>query len=226
VKNEARTTSAEKGWKFKGFPDYASPMRSKSAWGAIVSAAFAIVLTVTPIPAGLRSILVPIAWAGFVLALVGWYFAPFGKSQRVEEHVSFISQISERKINPRVDYDEKTRIIEIFKNAPRVKVAISTLSAREGEKARPALESAAWLKEALLEAGVVIEFTPYGNPETVPEGTSIFWNKNAANNEMAARIIKAAEIKGLHPREVTRPVSKKCEIELMIGLNPYDQDAS
>ena len=127
----------------------------------------------------------------------------------------------EIQINPRVTREEQDQIDEIFKNAPRTKIAVSSLSAKEGEEARPALEAAGWLKDALEKAGVEIAFTAYGNPEMLYEGATICWIKNAQNNEMVSRILKAAEIKCLHPREVSRPASKKCEIELMIGLNPY-----
>jgi hypothetical protein len=114
-----------------------------------------------------------------------------------------------RVLNPRVNYDETTQIIGIFKNAPRVKVAIAALSSEAGEQFRPVMECAAWLNEAFQKAGVDTQMSLWENPENVPDGTNIFWIKNPENNDMVCRIIKAAEVKGLYPREIARPVSKK-----------------
>jgi hypothetical protein len=165
-------------------------------------------------------------WWAF--GLVMWLSTPREKSEHliappisIPTSTPAMPEKAEIKINPRVTPEEQDRIDEIFKNAPRVRVAISSLSAKEGEEARPALEAAAWLRDALEKAGVVTEFTPYGNPEMLYQGATIYWIKSGENNEMVSRIVKAAEIKHLRPREVTRPASRKCEIELMIGMNPY-----
>jgi hypothetical protein len=133
----------------------------------------------------------------------------------------FRTAVPTKIINPRVTYEETARIIDIFKNAPPVNVAITTLTSGTNEQIRPVLECAGWLNEAFQKAGVVTRFTAWENQENVPTGTNIFWVKNPMNNEMVRRIFKAAEIKGLYPREVSSPVSKGCEVELMIGLNPY-----
>ena len=121
----------------------------------------------------------------------------------------FSTTVQAKIINPRVTYEETAQIIEIFKNAPPVTVAITTLTSRTSEQFRPILECAAWLNEAFQKAGVVTRFTAWENQENVPTGTNIFWVKNPMNNDMVRRILKAAEIKGLYPREVSRPVSKK-----------------
>ena len=133
----------------------------------------------------------------------------------------FSMTVQAKIINPRVTYEETAQIIEIFKNAPPVTVAITTLTSRTSEQFRPILECAAWLNEAFQKVGVVTRFTAWENQENVPTGTNIFWVKNPMNNDMVRRILKAAEIKGLYPREVSRPVSKNSELELMIGINPY-----
>lgn len=123
--------------------------------------------------------------------------------------------------SPRVTYEETDKIIEIFKNAPQVKVAVTSLSVQAGEEFRPVMERAGWLCEALKKAGVNAAITAWGSLGSVPDGTSIWWIRNHQNNDMVERIIRAAKIKGLHPRPVTRPVSAgECEIELMIGRNP------
>jgi len=136
----------------------------------------------------------------------------------------FSTTVQTKIINPRVTYEETAQIIEIFKNAPPVTVAITTLTSRTSEQFRTILECAAWLNEAFQKAGVVTRFTAWENQENVPTGTNIFWVKNPMNNDMVRRILKAAEIKGLYPREVSRPVSKDSELELMIGLNPYKNE--
>ena len=65
-------------------------MPSKSAWTVVVSVAFAIVLTVTPIPSAWRAPVVSAAWALFAASLVGWFLSvkktlsPIEKRERVD----------------------------------------------------------------------------------------------------------------------------------------------
>lgn len=47
-------------------------MPSRQLWSVILSVAFAIVLTVTPIPANSRPYVVTAAWAFFAASLLGW----------------------------------------------------------------------------------------------------------------------------------------------------------
>jgi hypothetical protein len=121
----------------------------------------------------------------------------------------------------RVSYEETTQIIDIFKDAPRVKVAVTSISSQAGEEFKPVMERAGWLCDAFIKAGVNATISLWGNLGAIPDGTSIWWVKNHQNNDMAERIVRAAKIKGLHPKEVVRPVSAgECEVELMIGRNP------
>lgn len=162
-----------------------------------------------------------------VLLLIGvllLFAPPFLALCRFTWRRFFSAAVQTKIINPKISYEETAQIIDIFKNAPPVKVAITTLTSLKSEQFRPILECAAWLNEAFQKAGVVTRFTAWENQENVPAGTNIFWVKNPINNEMVRRILKAAEIKGLYPREVSRPVSKDCDVELMIGLNPYIND--
>ena len=80
------------------------------------------------------------------------------------------------------------------------------------------MEFAAWLTEALKEAQIDASLILHGNPETLPEGVSIYWRKNNANKDMAERIIEAVAIKGIVCREVSHPV-KQSEINLMVKLD-------
>ena len=50
-------------------------MASKSAWAVLVSVAFAIVLTVTPIPTAWRAPVVAAAWTLFAASLLGWVWS-------------------------------------------------------------------------------------------------------------------------------------------------------
>jgi hypothetical protein len=122
----------------------------------------------------------------------------------------------------RVSYEETTEIIDIFKTTPQVKVAVTCLGVQAGEEFRPVMERAGWFREALKKAGVnATGGAVWGTLGSVPDGTSIWWIKNHQNNDMVNRIIRAAKIKGMHPRPVDRSVSAgECEIELMIGRNP------
>jgi hypothetical protein len=122
---------------------------------------------------------------------------------------------------PRVTYEETYQIIGIFTDAPRVKVAITSLSVRAGEEFRTVMEQAGWFCKALQDAGVTAKGQFWETLGSLPDGTNIWWKKTGQNNDMVERIIRAAAIKGLHPTEVQRPVSAgDCEIELMIGRNP------
>jgi hypothetical protein len=122
----------------------------------------------------------------------------------------------------RVNYEEQTQMIDIFKTAPPVKVAVTCLGVQAGEQFKPVMDRAGWFRDALKKAGVnATGGAVWGTLGSVPDGTSIWWIKNPQNNDMVDRIISAARIKGLHPRPVDRPVSAgECEIELMIGRNP------
>lgn len=135
--------------------------------------------------------------------------------------ILFPESLREKIAGERVTYEETDQIIEIFKNAPQVKVAITSLSARAGEEFRPVMEQAGWLHQALIKAGVSTTISLWETLGSVPDGTSVWWIKNGPNNDMVERIVRAAEIKGLHPREVQRSVSAgDSQIELMIGKNP------
>lgn len=65
-------------------------MASKSAWTVVVSVAFAIVLTVTPIPAAWRVFVVTAAWVLFAASLLGWFLSikrslsPIEKRERLD----------------------------------------------------------------------------------------------------------------------------------------------
>ena len=118
----------------------------------------------------------------------------------------------------RFSYDEEQQILEIFGNSPNVPVAISTVSTPTNEF-RIGLEFAAWLTEALKKAQVAAKLYPRGNPETLPNGVSIYWKKNDANGDMAGRIKKAVAIKGVICREVPRPVVLDSEVNLMVKLH-------
>ena len=65
-------------------------MASKSAWTVIVSVAFAIVLTVTPISTAWRVPVVAAAWALFAASLLGWFLSvkrslsPIEKRERLD----------------------------------------------------------------------------------------------------------------------------------------------
>jgi hypothetical protein len=123
--------------------------------------------------------------------------------------------------DPRVTYEETDQMIEIFKDAPKVGIAITSLSSRAGEEFRTVTERAGWLHQAFNRAGVNATLSLWETLGSVPDGVKIWWVKNAINNDMVARVISAAEIKGLHPLEVQRPVSAgDCQIELMIGRDP------
>jgi hypothetical protein len=135
---------------------------------------------------------------------------------RTEEHKQ-----TDPTRNAIVTYDERTQIIEIFTDAPPVKISVTSLSSQAGEEFRPVMECAGWLNQAFMEAGVNTQIHLWGQVGHVPDGTNIFWVKNTANNEMVRRIIKAAEVKNLHPRVAPRPVTKGYDIDLMIGNNPY-----
>jgi hypothetical protein len=50
-------------------------MASKSAWAVLVSVAFAIVLTATPIPTAWRAPVVAAAWTFFAASLLGWVWS-------------------------------------------------------------------------------------------------------------------------------------------------------
>ena len=65
-------------------------MFSKSAWTVVVSVAFAIVLTVTPVPLALRVLVVSAAWVLFAASLLGWFLSvkrslsPIEKRERLD----------------------------------------------------------------------------------------------------------------------------------------------
>ena len=121
----------------------------------------------------------------------------------------------------RVSWEETNKIIAIFRNAPPVKVAVTSLSALDADEFRDVMERAGWLREAFVKAGVDAPLTLWKTLGNIPDGTSICWVKNAQNNEMAARVIQAASVKGLRAVEVDRPSSAgDCEVELMIGRDP------
>ena len=85
----------------------------------------------------------------------------------------------------------------------------------------PSVEAGCWFGEALKKAGVEV-LTPmhFGNAEVLPNGVSIYWVKNPQNNEMASRLIQAAELKGYLCKEADRAVVDGAQINLMFGLNP------
>jgi hypothetical protein len=139
-------------------------------------------------------------------------------SERLEPNVA---RTEERKQNAVVTYDETTQIIEIFTDAPPVEISVTSLSSQAGEEFRPVMECAGWLNQAFVEAGVKTQIHLWGQVGHVPDGTNLFWVKNTANDEMVRRIIKAAEVKNLHPHVAPRPVTKGYDIDLMIGNNPY-----
>jgi hypothetical protein len=138
-------------------------------------------------------------------------------SERLEPNVA----TDELKQNAVVTYDEMTRIIQIFADAPPVEISVTSLSSQAGEEFRPVMECAGWLNQAFVEAGVKTQMHLWCQLGHVPDGTNLFWAKNTANDEMARRIIKAAEVKNLHPHFAPRPVTKGYDIDLMIGNNPY-----
>src|SRR2546430_275727 len=86
----------------------------------------------------------------------------------------FSAAVQTKIINPRVTYEETAQIIDIFKNAPPVRVAITRLTSLKSEQFRPILECAEWLNEAFQKAGVVTQFTAWENQENIPAGTNIF----------------------------------------------------
>ncbi len=123
--------------------------------------------------------------------------------------------------NSKITYEETSQIIEILRGAPAVRVSVTSLSSRAGEGFRIVMECAGWLNQAFQEAGVETQLSLWEQVGHVPDGTNIFWMRNAENDEMVRRIIKAAEVVALHPHVAPRPVTKGSTIELMIGNNPY-----
>jgi hypothetical protein len=125
------------------------------------------------------------------------------------------------RIDPRVSYEETNRIIEIFKNSPTIKVAVTALGSGAGPGSEIVRDRAGWFHSALMKAGVDAKLSLWEHAGAVPEGTSIWWIKSPVNDLMAKLLVEAAHIKGLHPREVARPVSAgDCPVEIMIGHNP------
>jgi hypothetical protein len=161
-------------------------------------------------------------WALWITAPIGLVFLVLIWRQGRPASVELVAPDGDPRLEVRVSYEETTQIIDIFKAAPPVKVAVTSLGVQAGEEFRPVMERAAWFREALKEAGVnATGGAVWGTLGSVPDGTSIWWIKNHQNNDMVNRIIRAAKIKGLHPHPVDRSVSAgECEIELMIGRNP------
>ena len=131
------------------------------------------------------------------------------------------SNLSSSLINPRVSYEETEQMIEVFEDAPKIKLHITSLNWKACEDGQEIMERAGWICEAFRKGGINVELSLWETLGSIPNGTSIWWVKNDSNNDMVDRIIRAIAIKGLHPVEVRRPVSAgDCEIELMIGRNP------
>jgi hypothetical protein len=80
-------------------------------------------------------------------------------------------------LDTRVTYEETSQIIEIFKNAPRVKVVVTSLSVRAGEEFRAVMEQAAWFCKALQDPGVNVESRFWETLGSLPDGTNIWWRK-------------------------------------------------
>src|SRR4051812_2310200 len=57
---------------------------SKSFWGVVLSVFFAVAIQITPVPDGLRPVLVTIAWTAVILSAIAWLVThfDFAKSQR------------------------------------------------------------------------------------------------------------------------------------------------
>ena len=124
-------------------------------------------------------------------------------------------------MDPRVSYEETEQMIEVFNNAPKIKLHITSLTSKACEDGQEIMERAGWICEAFRKSGINVEISFWESLGSIPSGTSIWWVKSESNNDMIERIIRAVAIKGLHPVEVRRPVSAgDCEIELMIGRNP------
>ena len=146
-------------------------------------------------------------------------------ADREQEYAKLLEACSRTALLPArsaiVTYEETTRIIEVFKGAPPVAFAVTSLSSRAGEEFRSVMECAGWLNQAFAEAGVKSQLHLWEQLGHVPDGTNIFWVKNTANDDMVRRIIDAARVKDLDPQVASRPVTKGYDIDLMIGRNPY-----
>ena len=59
---------------------------SRSSWGVVVAALFAIVLQWTPLPAQVRATLILLAWVALALSCIGWLLAHTKRGQQLRSH--------------------------------------------------------------------------------------------------------------------------------------------
>jgi len=84
------------------------------------------------------------------------------------------SEQDKSRLDTRVTYEETSQIIEIFKNAPQVKVVVTSLGVRAGEEFRTVMEQAAWFCKALQDVGVNVESRFWETLRSLPDGTNIW----------------------------------------------------
>jgi hypothetical protein len=205
---ESHWHDAKGNWKFQLFWDYGRPtLLAIASWiyGKSTTMNYGELIGGAGMVAG-------IGW-GMISAFR--YFRSRKSEKRLPLEVS--AEHTPHTHGVRVSYEEQTKIDEILKGVPQVKIAVTTYSTNFSKVLGDDTEGAYWFNEALRKAGAVTEIALWQSFGAVPDGANIWWVKSAQNDDVVRRLRESALIKGFVLQEAPRGITNGFDIEIMVG---------